>query len=135
VLDLRAGGKRRRLGVFAGAIVLLGSLIAPAPAIMVADATLFSGNITVWGSHGAKSADITWQGVIVTQTNKGGAFSFTTAIAPQGCVGTLSDGVSTVDIAIIGCTVAQPAPTIELPATGQTSCWGNTRSVLDCVMQ
>lgn len=123
---------RTVLGVLAGA-ALLGSLVTLAPATMIADATLLSGSITVSGSQGAKSAALMWEGRIIAQTNKGGAFSFTTAIVPQDCVGTLSDGVSTMDVAIIGCTVPQLAPTIPFAATGETACWDNSK--IDCVAQ
>src|SRR5688572_8849017 len=134
MLDLKTAVQRRLLGALAGTIVLLGSLIALAPAIMIADATLAAGNVTVSGKHGVKSAAIMWEGTIVTQANKGGAFSFTTAIAPQGCIGTLSDGMSTMDVPIIGCTVALPPPT-AFPATDPTACWDNGRSAVDCIPQ
>ena len=115
--------------------MLLGSLIDFAPATMIADATFSSGNIMVSGSKGAKMSAIMWEGALVTQTDDGGGFSFRTAIVPKGCVGRLSDGVRTMDVAIIGCTVAQLLPTISFPPTGETTCWDNGRSVIDCVAQ
>lgn len=124
---------RTVVGLLAGAAVLLGSLVTLAPATMLADATLCSGSITVSGSKGARLAALMWEGTMIAQTNKGGAFSFTTAIVPQDCVGTLSDGVSMIDVAIIGCTVAQPPRTIEFPATDETTCWDNSK--IDCVAQ
>jgi hypothetical protein len=118
------------VGALVGGTVLIGVLIAPTHAITITDATLSSGTITVSGSKAAKLAAITWEGTTVTQTNKGGAFTFTTAVVPQDCVGTLGDGVSTVDVAITGCTAAPP--TSPLLATGQTTCWDSSGNVVAC---
>jgi len=107
---------KRLIGAFVAVAVLLVLLIDPANAITITDATLSSGTVTVSGNKAAKAAAITWEGTQVATSTSGGAFTFTTAVVPADCVGTLSDGVSTIDVAISGC----PPPT-ELPATGQTT--------------
>ena len=100
-----------------------------AHALTIKDATLSSGIVTVSGKKAAKSAIITWETLVVTQATKGGAFTFTTASVPADCVGTLSDGVATIDVPIAGCT---PSPTVPLLATGQTSCWDSSGNVITC---
>jgi hypothetical protein len=117
---------KRLLGVLAGGAALVGLLIAHAHTITIADARLSAGTVTVSGNKGAVLADITWQGRIVTRTNKDGAFTFATTVAPQDCVGTLSDGVRTVDVAISDCASFVPAPTTAFP----TTCWDGAASVI-----
>jgi len=113
---------KRLIGTLAGVTVLLLLLIDPANAITITDATLSAGNVTVSGNKAAKNVPIFWEEnlVQVATSTKGGAFTFTTADVPLDCVGTVSDGVSTVDVAIAGCT---PPPATAFPATGQTTCW------------
>ena len=115
------------VGILASGTVLLALLIAPAHAIVIQNASLSSGTVSVSGSQAVKSANITWEGTVVTKSTKGGAFTFTTAVVPSDCVGTLSDGVSTIDVAISGC----PSPT-DLPATGQTTCWDSSFNATTC---
>ena len=62
------------------------------------------GAVRIEGDQARRNATITWEGVVVTKANNGGAFNFSTAILPQDCVGELSDGVTTVDVVIAGCT-------------------------------
>jgi hypothetical protein len=101
-------------------------------AINITDATLSGGIVTVSGNHAAKNAPISWEGQLVASSSKGGAFIFTTAAVPLDCVGTVFDGVSTVDVAIAGCTPTPPPPTTAFPATGQTTCYDSSGNVIDC---
>lgn len=112
------------------AIVLM--LTPMAHAITITDATLSGGNVTVSGNKAAKAAAITWEGPQVTTSTNGGAFTFTTSVVPADCVGTVTDGVSTVDAAIAGCVVPPPPPTTAFPATGQTTCYDNDYIATDC---
>ena len=49
---------------------------------------------------------------------------------PADCVGTLSDGVSTIDVALANCTPT-PEPT-EVLKTGQTTCYNAAGTVVSC---
>ena len=112
------------VGILAGGIVLLALLIAPAYAIVITGATFSNGTVTVSGSHAVKSVHITWEASVVTTSNPGGAFTFTTADVPSDCVGTLSDGVSTIAVAISGCprrlVIDQLQPVIDITVGGLT---------------
>ena len=88
------------IGVFA---FLVGSVF-PAHAQHINVAEIAQGAVQIEGDQAKRNATITWEGVVVTKTNNGGVFKFSTAILPQDCVGELSDGVTTVDVVIAGCT-------------------------------
>jgi hypothetical protein len=103
-------------------IALVLTLTPVAHAITITDATLSAGTVTVKGNKAAKAAPITWEGTQVATSTNGGAFTFTTAVVPADCTGTVTDGVSAVDVAIAGCTVPPPLPA-ALTATGQRTCW------------
>ena len=93
-------------------------LVAAAPAhALGAKASLAGGVVTVSGSQAAKSAPVSWEGVVVTTANKGGSFAFTTPVLPLDCIGTLTDGTSSIDVRITGCSDV----TTGLPGTGQTT--------------
>lgn len=96
------------------AILLAGT--APAQALG-ARASLTAGVVNVSGTHAARSAPITWEGFVVTTAKKGGSFAFSTMVVPADCIGTLSDGVSSIDVRIDGCSDV----TTGLPGTGQTT--------------
>src|SRR5688572_2196853 len=89
---------------------------APAEALTARNATLVAGTISVSGGQAMRSAAILWEGVGVTTATKGGGFSFTTTIIPADCIGTLSDGVETIEVPVAGCA----GPLTGLPGTGQT---------------
>ena len=100
--------------VATGVMLLVGA--APAHALG-ARASLAAGVVSVSGSQAAKSAPISWEGVVATTATKGGSFSFTTTVLPVDCIGTLSDGTSSVEVRIDGCSDV----TTGLPGTGQTT--------------
>jgi hypothetical protein len=56
---------------------------------------------------------------VVARATKGGNFSFTTDALPAGCVGTLSDGTTSIQVAISGCGNSANG-TYGLLSTGQT---------------
>ncbi len=97
------------------AALMLITGVAPAHAIGV-KASLSGGVVNVSGSQAAKSALISWEGVVVTTAGKGGSFAFSTTIVPMDCIGTLTDGTSSVDVRIDGCSDVSTG----LPGTGQT---------------
>ena len=102
--------------IMTGAALLLVLGSSDAEALTVKNATVSLGVVSVSGGQAARYAQISWEGTIVTTANKGGGFTFTTAVVPTNCVGTLSDGISHVSVVISGC-----GGTISpLPPTGRT---------------
>lgn len=99
-------------------VLFLFFLVPRAEAINIAEAEITGGAVVVVGNQAAKLATITWEGSAVTTSNKGGAFQFSTAILPLDCVGELSDGVSTIDVVVAGCTTVQGGGFLK---TGQTT--------------
>jgi hypothetical protein len=81
-----------------------------------AKAAIVGGLVNVSGTQAKKSAPVFWEGIAVATANKGGNFAFTTTVIPADCVGTLSDGTSSIDVTVDGCYNA----TGSLPGTGQT---------------
>jgi hypothetical protein len=106
----------RLVGTAAAATVFLVLGAAQADALTVKEASWSGGLVTVSGGQATRSAAISWEGVEITTAGKGGGFSFTTDVVPADCVGTLSDGTSTIDVTITGCA----HPRVFLPGTGQT---------------
>jgi hypothetical protein len=95
-----------------------------AHALEVGLARLQDGEVRVLGKGAAKDASIYWQGVAVTTSTGGGSFNFTTSNIPVTCVGKLSDGVTTLYIAVSGCSasgVTIPSTVAPVAATGQTT--------------
>jgi hypothetical protein len=111
-------------------VYALGFLIliaAPAHAIKTLVATIALGEVQVIGIQAKKNASISWEGNPVTQSNKLGAFLFSTTNLPIDCVGQLSDGVTTIPVVIFGCTTQQVTGGGVLK-TGQTNNFGVTGS-------
>lgn len=111
---------RVSIGVF-GLFLLLSP---PAHALDVGSARIQDGEVRVMGKGAAKDASIFWQDVVVTTATGGGTFNFTSALVPATCVGKLSDGVTTLFIAVSGCTasgVTVPTTVALVAATGQTT--------------
>ena len=109
-------GFRRLAGLTMGAALLIAFEAADAAALTVKTAALSGGIVTVSGGQAARFAPISWEGTVVTTSNKGGGFSFTTAVVPGDCVGTLSDGATTVEVIVAACGNAR----VLLPGSGQT---------------
>ena len=102
-------------------LFLLAVVVSPAVALNVTLAEVQNDLAVVQGNKAAKEATITWEGGGVTQANKGGRFGFSGGV-PADCVGTLSDGFDTIDVALNNCTPVAEAPA-PVPRTGQTQCW------------
>src|SRR5687767_13407016 len=103
-----------RFGLAAATLMMFASA-SPAYALG-AKAALVGGLINVSGGQAAKSAPVFWEGIAVATANKGGNFAFTTTVIPADCVGTVSDGTSSIEVSIDGCSNA----TTRLHGTGQT---------------
>src|SRR5688572_9348695 len=88
-------------------------------AINIDVAEVQNGVAVVRGNQAARNAAITWETANVTIANNGGAFSFS-GVVPNDCVGTLSDGVSTIEVTVLDCTPVSAAPA-PVPRTGQTT--------------
>jgi len=101
------------------ALAVLAIFISSAQAINISSASVQSGVAVVSGGTAAANANISWEGGNVVKANKNGGFSFSGAV-PADCVGTLSDGVSTIDVALANCTpVSEGGGVLK---TGQTQC-------------
>jgi hypothetical protein len=84
-----------------------------AEAIDITLAEVQNGVAVVQGNKAAKQATISWEAGNVGLTTKGGSFSFS-GIVPADCVGQLSIGVDTINVALANCVS-------PLLATGQTT--------------
>jgi hypothetical protein len=109
---------KRVIGI-AIAVALWLVSVPVAEAITITLAEVQNGVAVVQGNKAAKQATIVWETANVGQTTKGGSFGFS-SVVPADCVGTLSDGVSTIQVTVLACTPisAVPAP---VPRTGQTA--------------
>jgi hypothetical protein len=96
---------RKILRFVVGIISCIG-LASVAQAITITVAEVQNGRAVVSGNKACKSSTITWDALVVTQSSKGGAFSFSGTV-PTDCVGTLSDGVSTVEVVVLDCNAAR----------------------------
>jgi len=103
------------------ALAVMAIFISSAQAINISSASVNNGLASVSGGKAAANSTIKWEGGNVATANKNGGFSFSFGVVPADCVGTLSDGVSTLEVALTNCTPT-PAPTGGVLKTGQTQC-------------
>ncbi len=101
------------------ALAVMAICVSSAQAINISSASVQSGLAVVSGGKAAANSNILWEGGSVAKANKNGGFSFSGAV-PADCVGTLSDGLSTIDVALANCTPT-PEPTRQVVKTGQTT--------------
>lgn len=94
---------RKVVTTVAAIFVLLAVVPSQAHALRAVLAQIISGQVQVVGVEAARNADITWEGDIVTRANRAGTFRFNTTDLPPTCVGTLSDGVNTIQVVVRGC--------------------------------
>ena len=87
-----------------------------AQAINIETAEVINSVAVVEGGKAAKNAQIRWQGSPVTTSNRNEGFEFGFAEVPASCVGTLSDGTTTMRVKLVNCT-----PFDVVPKTGQTT--------------
>ena len=115
---------KRFLGLAIGLFSVIG-FASSAEAINIDVAEVQNGAAFVQGGKAAANATITWEGGNVTTANKNGGFKFS-GVVPADCVGTLSDGKTTIEVVVLDCTPVSAAPA-PLPKTGQTTSYTLTR--------
>ena len=99
--------------------LFLFGIVTSAQAITIQQAKITRGAVVVTGKKAAGSSTILWESQAVTQAGKSGGFKFSTTNLPQDCVGELSDGVSTINVVISGCTTHVVSGSVL--KTGQTT--------------
>ena len=99
------------------ALFVLVSYASSAEAITIKTAEVQNQFAYIKGSDGTHFNTITWDGEPVTQVKPNGDFSFN-GVVPADCVGTLSDGVDTINVVVLACT---PVPSAAVPQTGLTT--------------
>ena len=107
------------LGVAMGFFLLLSCLSFAEATLRIKVAEVQDGVAFVKGAGAAKQSPIAWESAYVTSANPGGAFSFT-GVVPADCVGTLSDGTETIEVAVGNCTPVS-GPPAPVPQIGQTA--------------
>jgi len=112
---------KRCLTIFA-VLILLVFVAQPAHALKAIVATIAASEVRVIGIQAEKKQPIHWEGTQVTTSDKFGLFHFSTTDLPIDCVGQLSDGVSTIEVVVFGCTTEQVVGG-GVPQTGQTTSW------------
>ena len=109
---------KRTVGTLVGVFALFFFLAPLAHAINISLAQVQSGVAVVQGGKAAANATITLEGGNVAKASKNGGFSFS-GVVPSDCVGTLSDGVTTMDVVLANCTpVSKGGGVLK---TGQTN--------------
>lgn len=111
--------KIRTLLLAAGISVVMALLAPVAQATTIRLAEVQNDFAVVKGRKAAANQLITWEGDIVATANKNGSFSFDDGVVPSGCVGSLSDGVTTIDVELNDCTPdfgGEPIPELLLEA-------------------
>jgi hypothetical protein len=112
------------------AVLFLALFISSAQAINVTLADVRNGLAVVEGNKATRDAAIIWESNNVGTTNKGGSFSFS-SVVPADCIGTLTIGGTTIDVALTSCTTT-PEPTGGVLKTGQTLCFDSFWAVIEC---
>lgn len=121
----------QRLMAVAGALFcVLVISVSQAWAIKIEVAQVQGGVAVIHGNKAARSVGLTWEGAVVTQTTNGGTFQFQ-GVVPSHCVGTLSDGVDTIEVALAKC-VPGPELAGRVLKTGQTMCWDSNGTAIAC---
>jgi hypothetical protein len=116
--------KRCSIGLVLGLFFLTG-LVSWAEAINIDFAEVQNGVAVVSGGKANANATINWEGGAVTTANRNGGFNFGFAVVPSDCVGTLSDGLTTTEVALVNCTPT-PTPTAGILKTGMTLCFNES---------
>ncbi len=106
----------RKIFALGAMLAALAIWVSSAQAINIKTAEVINGVAVVAGGKAAANAPIRWQGSPVTTSNRNGGFDFGFAEVPASCVGTLSDGVTTMRVLLENCT-----PFDVVPKTGQTT--------------
>ena len=109
----------RTLLIAAGLSGALALLAPPVQAITIRSAEV-QGDYAVVNARKAEAYEtITWEGAAVATANRRGNFSFSDGDVPVDCTGTLSDGTTTIEVALDNCTPGsggEPVPELALQA-------------------
>ena len=111
---------RDGFGALTGLMVAAATvLVSAAPAhALGAKASLTSGVITVTGGQAAKSAPISWEGVVVTAAEQGWQLYVDSNVTfRRTASAALSDGSASIDVRVEGCS----GSITGLPGTGQVT--------------
>jgi len=111
-------------------LAVMAIFVSSAQAINISNASVQSGLAVVSGGKAAANSTISWEGGNVAKANKNGGISYSGNV-PADCVGTLSDGVSTIDVALANCTPT-PQSTAKVLKTGQTTCYDTSGNAIAC---
>ena len=109
----------RTLLVAAGLSGALALFAPPAQAITIRSAEVQGDSAAVNGRKAEAYQTITWEGDNVATANRRGNFSFSDGVVPEDCTGTLSDGVTTIEVTLDNCTPGSgggPVPELALLA-------------------
>jgi WD40 repeat protein len=112
----------RTLLLAAGISGALALFAPPVQAITIRSAEVQGDYAVVNGRKAEAYQTITWEGVAVATANRRGHFSFSDGVVPEDCTGTLSDGVTTIEVALDNCPPdsggggGEPAPELALQA-------------------
>jgi hypothetical protein len=98
------GGRvvKRLLG-FAVVLFTIIACVSGAEAIDIYSAEVKNGGVFVQGDKAVAYSTITWEGQSIAAANRYGGFRFV-GVVPQSCIGTLSDGASTIQVVVVDCT-------------------------------
>ena len=77
--------------------------VSRAEAIDIDFAEVHNGGAFVQGDKAVAYSTITWEGQGTAAANRYGGFRFI-GVVPQSCIGTLSDGTSTIQVVVVDCT-------------------------------
>ena len=124
---------KRTIAMLIGVFVLLAFHIPwTEAAITISKSVVDKGKVKVEGKGAVPFAAILWEGSAVTTANKAGNFNFSKAVLPSDCLGELSDGVTTIQVGVGGCTTTETGGGGEVAATGQTTCYDSAGFVIAC---
>lgn len=91
--------------VFGFVVVFLSIIVcvSAAEAIDIDFAEVKNGGAFVQGDKAVANSTITWEGQGIAAANLLGGFRFI-GVVPKSCIGTLSDGTSTIQVVVLDCT-------------------------------
>src|SRR5215510_16581139 len=111
---------KRFLGLATGVFLVIGFISSAEAVIKIETATMQNGVAFVQGNGAVRGAQICWEGLVVTTSNKNnGGFSFF-GVLPNDCVGALSDqpgGATPINVQVFDCTPVSTG--VGMLATGQ----------------
>lgn len=116
----------KKLFVATVALAVMAIFVSSAQAISISKASIKKDVVSVKGSAAAANSNISWEGANVATANSKGAFKFS-GVVPADCVGKLSDGATTIDVAVASCT-----PTGADLKTGETICYDTAGGIVPC---